>query len=170
VCCCSCVIIPVNYFLRSRSRMQSCHLRALLGFCPCICSRWLWRLPLEPRLSVPLAGRTDGSGARHVTAGALSRSRVPAAPTQRCPEASPAAASRMLSQNISLPSGFLDIWVLGVQGRVGQSRGCRSGGCGWVPNPSASSLRRGALPPGTGTRSRPMRCPGADPHALPAPG
>lgn len=38
-CCCSCVIIPVNYFLRSRSQMQRHRLWALLGSCPCICSR-----------------------------------------------------------------------------------------------------------------------------------
>lgn len=112
-----------------------------------MCSRWLWRLLLEQRLSVPLAGRTNSSAERHFAAGAPSRGRIPAALTQRCPEASPTAASKMLFQNISLPSGFLDIWVLDAQGCLGQSRGCRSGGRGWAPNPIASAPSWGALPP-----------------------
>lgn len=59
-CCCSWVIIPVNYFLQSRSQMQSCQLRVLLGFCPRICSRWPWRILLE---ALGAAGRRTNSSA-----------------------------------------------------------------------------------------------------------
>lgn len=37
------------------------------------------------------------------------------------------------------PGGFLSVWA---QGCAGLCRGCRSRGCGWVPNPSEV----GALP------------------------
>lgn len=136
--------------------MQSCQPGALLGFCPRICGRWLWRFRSEPRLSVPLAGRTSSS--------APSRGRIP-------PCAHPAIAPRPPPQ--PLPNHYCKIFpfpvVFWIFGRwMGKDALVRAEDAGaeavaGYQTPSHLPKLGCSAPRAPGTRARPARFPATDP-------